>query len=247
MTIYKNSKILTIVCFFYTVIFFARTGGGKSGIIGSRSGIYGSNFHIFPKNNLIDVPILNFIIAIIALIIIYRFIKFKFKIQLKSIQNKKLISKIATHDNMWEYHYLIDTVEQIFHKVQNVWMDRDLQFIKEIISHSLYQEFNSSINQMIRTNQKNIIKDIVLGSIVIVNIEDFIDNKKDTFSTYIKCSMIDYTINENSNEIISGNSELPIYFNEIWSFIRVKNQWVLNHIEPDIYLEDLNQYRSFSE
>ena len=80
-------------------------------------------------------------------------------------------------------------------------------------------------------NKRNILKKIKLINLKPVSVIDDEDNSKDLIWFYIKGSMVDYTINTITNEIIDGNNSIfGIPFVEYWKFVRKNDKWVLSKI-----------------
>ena len=50
--------------------------------------------------------------------------------------------------------------------------------------------------------------------------------------------MVDYVINEITNEQVAGNGDNET-FRELWSFIRLNDKWLLDEIHQDISASEL--------
>ena len=59
----------------------------------------------------------------------------------------------------------------------------------------------------------------------------------------IKARMIDYMLNENTNEIVSGDPRKRSSFEEFWRFIRNGDIWVLDEIRQ---VDEIDSMDSFS-
>jgi hypothetical protein len=51
------------------------------------------------------------------------------------------------------------------------------------------------------------LENINLSQADIVDVEDFVDNRKDLFWAHIEGSMIDYTIDDTNSRVVSGDSK----------------------------------------
>ena len=102
---------------------------------------------------------------------------------------------------------------------------------REYMDDDLYELFRQKIEWMKIGNKRNILKKIKLINLKPVSVIDDEDDSKDLIWFYIKGSMVDYTINTKTNEIIDGkNTILGIPFVEYWKFVRKDNKWVLSKI-----------------
>jgi len=60
--------------------------------------------------------------------------------------------------------------------------------------------------------------------------------------------MVDYIIDDKSNQIVSGDSDKAEDFKELWKFVYdPKCGWVLDEIDPEVEISDLRNFKSFSE
>jgi hypothetical protein len=54
--------------------------------------------------------------------------------------------------------------------------------------------------------------------------------------------MIDYTIDDTNNRVVSGNNTKAESFTELWKFVRGGNAWVLDEIDQNVSLSDLKGF-----
>lgn len=213
-----------------TTYCFARAGGGGGLGVVAGGGIL--------------TTILAIIIA--PFFIIYTII---LSLLLRRKENKvrKLTEKLVKADKMWNYRDMIATVEQVFFKVQKAWMERNQDLAREVMSDRIYQKHKFQTDEMIANGTKNMLRDINLTEILIISLEDYKDNSEDTFSAYVAGSMIDYTVNAKTLSPISGDPTQPENFQEIWTFVRDNNKWVLDEIDQEATLGDISRGIAFRE
>ena len=224
------SLVATILLLTITDYCFARAGGGGGTGGGSGGGIL--------------TTILAFILA--PFFIIYSAIV-SVKLERRRNKIKHLTEELAKGDKMWNYRNLMATVEQVFFKVQKAWMERNQDLAKEVMSDRIYQKHKLQTDEMITNGTKNMLAKINMAEIMIISVEDYKDNSEDTFSVYIKGSMIDYTIDDKTNTLISGDNSKPEDFKEIWTFIRDKNKWILDEIDQNVTIGDINKSKAITE
>lgn len=225
------SIVATILLLTITNYCLARAGGGGGGTGGGGG-------HSFLTT------ILAFILA--PFFIFYSVI-LSVKLQRKRNNVKILTEELAKGDKMWNYRNLMATVEQVFFKVQKAWMERNQDLAKEVMSDRIYQKHKLQTDEMITNGTKNMLAKINMEEVMIISIADYKDNSEDTFSVYIKGSMIDYTINDKTGLLISGDNSNPEEFKEIWTFIRNRNRWLLDEIDQNVTLGDIYKSKAFSE
>ncbi|MEY2509355.1 MAG: hypothetical protein QOE26_118 [Verrucomicrobiota bacterium] len=54
--------------------------------------------------------------------------------------------------------------------------------------------------------------------------------------------MIDYTIDDTNNRLVSGDSTKAESFTELWKFVRIGNTWVLDEIDQNVSSSDLKGF-----
>lgn len=218
-----------------STVVYARLGGGSSsgGSGGSSSSSGTSHYHSSHtgSNNGNSSPIES-IISFIIFIIFTGFsgIIFKAKIIKSKIHSKQLMKILDDKDEAWKYENVQKQVEKAYFILQKAWTNQELNKAKEYISKKLYDRYQSKIEWMQIRNQKNILKKISLIDASPISINDDEDDSKDYIWYYIEGSMIDYTINVDTKEIVDGEN-IKTRFIEYWKFGREdKGKWVLCEI-----------------
>lgn len=225
---------------------FGRAGGGGSGGGGgggsSSSGRSRSSSTTRRRNTLMgNIVNIVFLGVGVAGATIGR-IKYKAKILKKKSQSISAIKKFEREDEGWDYTNIKNDITDTFYKVQKAWMERDQSLAKDCMSEDIYKKHETKTNWMKIKGEKNILKDIKLLEINPVGAMDSQDDLNDTLWVNIKAEMIDYTINENTNTVVSGSRNTKDTFEEFWKFIRRNNRWVLDEIRQVEEVQDLNEF-----
>jgi hypothetical protein len=217
-------SLLAVVIFLAAETCWARAGGGGGG------GGKGSWLNIF---------VLPFFIIYSAIL--------TYQVRSKSIACKELLARLEKLDPSWDLDSIRHRVEEVFFKVQQAWMERNQDLAKDYMSSALYQKHKLQTDQLIAQNRKNVLENINLIEVRVVDVEDFLDNKKDLFWTHIEGSMIDYTIDDRTDRVLFGNRSKAETFTELWKFVRVTNTWVLDEIDQKVSIFDLRRFAAKSE
>jgi hypothetical protein len=227
--IMSNKNILFILTITLSLLLnsievFARAGGGG----GSGGGGWGT------------------IIALPFILIYLAFLHYK--LNKKNKESRKLMEKIAKQESTWGRDFIKSRIEKVFLKVQEAWMECNQNIAKTYISQRLYDKHKLQTDAMLKKGHKNILENINLLETRVVEVADYKDDSKDRFWVYIKGSMIDYTINEKTGGIVSGNKSKKEEFTELWKFIRGQDySWVLDEIDQKVQISDVDSFESFSE
>jgi predicted lipid-binding transport protein (Tim44 family) len=139
-----------------------------------------------------------------------------------------------------------ERVEEVFYRVQEAWAECNQDLARDCMTNSLYERHKSQTDAMLRRGERNVLENVRLLDAQIVSVDDRDDDRKDKFWVYISGSMRDFTIIEASGEVIDGDVDAEISFNELWKFVRERNQWMLHAIEQDTSLAKLQEAKSES-
>ncbi len=221
-----SKALLTLVIFLAAETCWARAGGGGGGGGGG-------------KGSWVNIVLLPFFIVYSAII--------TYQLRTKSRACKDLLARLEKLDPAWDLDGIRHRVDQVFFKVQQAWMERNQDLAKDYMSSALYQKHKLQTDQLIAQNRKNVLQDINLIEVRIVDVEDFLDNKKDLFWAHIKGSMIDYTIDDRTERVLSGDRNKAEEFTELWKFVRAANTWVLDEIDQKVSISDLERFAAKSE
>jgi predicted lipid-binding transport protein (Tim44 family) len=154
---------------------------------------------------------------------------------------KKLTRQLEKEDKMWNYRYMTSQVEKIFFKVQEAWMKRDQNISKDLMSERIFNKHKMQTDLMVEEGRINVLSKINIKEITIFSIEDYKNDEFDTFSAFIIGSMIDYDIDEKTQNILNGSDSEIDNFKEIWTFIRRGNKWVLDEIDQNVTIGDIKK------
>ncbi len=203
-------------------------GGGSSGSHSSSGGSssgshYGSRGYSNPISNIISA-ILFSLIFFASAIILY------FKVLRASFNSKRYLRLLDNKDITWKYKNIEKRVIETFYIVQESWTNNDMVKAKDYMDKNIYENFKSKLEWMDINNRRNVLKKIRLVNLKPVSVYDDKDDKKDLIWFYIKGKMIDYIINTETRDIISGTTKNKSFV-EFWKFIKNDdNKWVLSEI-----------------
>jgi predicted lipid-binding transport protein (Tim44 family) len=203
---------------------WARAGGGGGG-----SG----------KGGILSLIALPFFIVYSAIV--------THQVRKKSRACKELLARLEKLDPAWDIDAIRHRINEVFFKVQQAWMARDQNLAKDCMSDAIFQKHKLQTDHLIEEHHKNMLENINLTQADIVDVEDFVDNRKDRFWAHIEGSMIDYTIDDTNNRVVSGNNTKAESFTELWKFVRIGNTWVLDEIDQSVSLSDLKGFEAKSD
>jgi hypothetical protein len=198
---------------FNTLSAYARAGGGGGGGTGS---VYGRGIGTL-------IALIN--IALVAFFI-YR----------KNKKAKQLISEISSQDTTWNYDQMIEYANDIFLRMQNAWMERNMDLVKDIVTERLYLDYQKQLDWQKVKHEQNRLEDIEIKKSRIIGMEDHEGKVQDTFTVYIKGKMVDYIVSDKTGRIYTNSSKSTKLFVDLYFFIRNNDNWLLDKIDNNVTL-----------
>lgn len=143
------------------------------------------------------------------------------------------LAQIGETDPGFDEKYFQEIASDVFFQVQAGWMRRDLDSYRHLLGDTLAGEYARHFEEMKQKGIINKLESIAVRGIEIV--EAGSDGKEDFITVRFTASLLDYTINENSGEVIEGSDSVPVKFDERWTWarpVRTEN-WKLEGIHED--------------
>jgi predicted lipid-binding transport protein (Tim44 family) len=140
------------------------------------------------------------------------------------------ISHIRQMDQSFSETAFNDTVMDYFFKIQAGWMNRDLSKIAGLLTDEMRLILQKDIDQLVRDKQINRLENIAVRKVEIAEVWQ--EAGQDYISALVYANLLDYTTDETTGAVVSGNSSDPIKFEEYWTFSRPvgNNPWKLSAI-----------------
>ena len=228
----KNSKYLFFLFLAvlsvtpYLVLARAGGGGGSSGSGGNGGGISG----------LIAAIVFGIYSVVISAILYF-----------KNSDASSVAAVAALESPIWDLEKMRSHAKSVFFKMQEAWMNRDIDSVQDIITDSIYEDYPRQLHIMKVNKEQNILESINVSTIKIISCEDFTDDSRDSYVAYIKGTMIDYTVSEKSGSIIKNDEKKEEGYKDTYHFIRVGDKWQLNDIDNFVSIGDLLTARNYKE
>lgn len=194
---------------------FARAGGGGGGGGGSHyrdSGLVA--MVIFPATAL------YFLVAMILM-------------DYKQREAAELMRRLEKLDPLWGESHIQARIEATYFAVQNAWTQRNQDLAREFMTDRLYEKHKRQTDAMIAEQRRNVLENVHLIHAKVIGVQQFVNKSQDRIQVHIKGSMIDYHIYTETGIRLSGDTNTPEGFTEIWQFLRGDSDWLLDQIDQD--------------
>ncbi len=121
---------------------------------------------------------------------------------------------------------VIVKINQIFLQLQEAWSSQKWQKARPFETDALFESHLYWINNYKKQNLRNVIEQITVEKFKPVKVTVDLHYQSVTVRVYAR--MLDYTINQSTKNIVSGNATKVRQFSEYWTLIRS------NHFKPPV-------------
>ncbi|MCR0272989.1 Tim44-like domain-containing protein [[Clostridium] innocuum] len=221
-------------------------GGGGSSSGGSSSGSTNSD-HYYGRgyNNPIGSMFSTIAIGgLLVLIPAMPMLAYRRRVKKKAKQSAALLHRMEDTDAIWNEKLIKQRVEDIYYHVQDAWTNAKVEDLKPYLTEHLYEQWKMRFTWMELRNERNVLDNIKLRRSAVVGIQDYRDDSQDFCWLYIEGSMIDYTINSQTQTITEGKRKTSTFV-EYWKLQRIGDTFYLDDVrqKEDVNPEDFTDWR----
>ncbi len=143
------------------------------------------------------------------------------------------LRNISATDPSFDEARFKESVEDMFFKIQSGWTKRDLSTIRHLFSSQMLTTFQEDVNRYVANKQINRLENIAVRQVEIVDAVQ--DQGEEYITVKFLASLLDYVVDDTSNQVISGSTTDPVKFLEYWTFTRRvgDRNWVLAGITQE--------------
>jgi predicted lipid-binding transport protein (Tim44 family) len=141
------------------------------------------------------------------------------------------LSHIRQMDPHFDEKRFTDGCMDQFFLIQGAWANRDLSGVRNSLTDEMFRKLQEDAEQLKAKKQINRLENIAVRSVEITELwqeggEDFITVK-------LYANLLDYNIDEQTGQVLSGSRTEPVKFNEYWTFTRPvgDHPWKLSAID----------------
>ncbi len=119
----------------------------------------------------------------------------------------------------------------IFFRIQGAWARRDLNIVPDLLAAEVRQELQRDLDVLKREGQINRLENITVRRADIQ--EAWVETGKAFVTIHFLANLLDYTVDERSGNLVTGSNEVPVKFEEYWTFVRSSggSSWQLTAIQ----------------
>lgn len=140
------------------------------------------------------------------------------------------LDQLRRTDPSFDENRFRETVMDIFFKVQGCWTNRNLSAGNSLLTDEMKGIFQEGIDSLIKDKKSNRLENIAVRKVEIV--AAWQESGLDYVKAFFTASLLDYTIDDATGDVVAGSKTDPVKFEEWWAFTRTigSNSWKLTAI-----------------
>jgi predicted lipid-binding transport protein (Tim44 family) len=141
------------------------------------------------------------------------------------------VRHIQQMDNTFTPEGFTETASDVFFNVQEAWMVRDMSSARTLLTPEMYDTLQRECERLRAERRVNYLDHITMRSVRVT--EAWQESGQDFVTAHILASLMDYTIDEDSKQVVEGSRTTPVQFEEYWTLVRPvgPNAWKLSAIQ----------------
>jgi predicted lipid-binding transport protein (Tim44 family) len=137
------------------------------------------------------------------------------------------LEEIGRSDHLFNAENFLETVEDLFFRIQAAWINRSLDGVQNLITLEMMDYFSGEFGRMKQQHMINRLENIAVRKVEIAEV--WRESGRDFITVLFTANLLDYTVDNNTGEVIEGDKLNPVKFLEFWTFSRGAGspQWQL--------------------
>ncbi len=128
------------------------------------------------------------------------------------------VAEIQKTDRAFDPKYFLEVASDVFFQVQAGWMRRELQSYRHLLGDDLAAEYEEQFKEMRQLGHINKLESIAVRKVEICAAGS--DGREDFVSVFFTANLLDYTVDEKTDEVVAGSMTTPVKFEEEWTWGR---------------------------
>ena len=123
-----------------------------------------------------------------------------------------------------------DLCMDYFFRIQGAWTVRDMSSVRSLLTKDMYSTIQGDADKLKAEKKLNKLDNIAVRSVDIT--EAWQEQGQDYITVRFYANLLDYVVDESTNQVLSGSKTDPVKFEEYWTFTRSvgQNAWQLSAI-----------------
>ena len=141
------------------------------------------------------------------------------------------LGHIRSMDPGFDSAAMADTAKRMFQGVQQAVTMRDIAWVRDHLGPEMYSVLSDQCDRLRAAKQTNRVEKIDIRSAEAT--EAWQENGQDFVTVHLTASMLDYTVDDATGNVVDGSKSTPTDVDEYWTFTRPvgPNRWKLSAIQ----------------
>ena len=128
------------------------------------------------------------------------------------------LTQLKNSDPSFDEPHFVEVASDVFFQVQAGWMRRDLDSYRHLLGDKLAAEYEEHFAKMKAKGHINKLESIAIRKVELV--DGGRDGSEDYATVLFTANLLDYTVDEKTNEVVEGSMTAPVKFEEQWTWAR---------------------------
>ncbi len=126
------------------------------------------------------------------------------------------VKEIWSVDQDFDPEAFKETAQDLFFKIQAGWTRRETGVLKNFVGDQLLNEYGRHFEEMKQAGHINRLENISVRKIDLINAG--VQQGEIFVTVRFTANLLDYTVDEKSGDVVNGDAENPVKFEEDWTF-----------------------------
>jgi predicted lipid-binding transport protein (Tim44 family) len=123
-----------------------------------------------------------------------------------------------------------ETAQDLFFRIQAGWTHRDTALLRDLVGDQLLNEYERHFAAMRRDGRLNRLENIAVRQVELAAAG--VEGNEIFVTVRFTANLLDYTVDEKTGEVVEGDRESPVKFQEEWTFAHPvgRHHWKLEGV-----------------
>jgi predicted lipid-binding transport protein (Tim44 family) len=148
-----------------------------------------------------------------------------------ALETQRGLTEVGTVVAGFDDGQFLEEAMAIFFRIQAAWARRDLDPVRGLLAPEVQQEFQRDLETLKAEGKINRLENIAVRRCEIR--EAWVEAGSAFITIHFLANLLDYTVEEQTGRLLSGSREMPVKFEECWTFVRPAGgpSWQLTAIQ----------------
>lgn len=130
------------------------------------------------------------------------------------------LNNLKERDPNFSEEAIEEKVANLYVQMQNAWQNKKFESMRPHMTDMLYSQFDRQLDELVKAQYTNYIDRIAVLSVNIRGCSE--DEVNETLTVIIETRIVDYTLNDKTGDLISGDRSMEKFMTYEWQLIRSK-------------------------